>query len=145
MYDFFKMFSEIDNFNLDSFQSFYYDFKLSVQNTEQQLGLKVKDINSNSRSYIMRFSNIYDTFNGNPYFNALDENISFTNNMSLGDFKELFNFRKYNYALTAYKLFYVGCSRAKEELIVVVKQDSLVGFKENFVERMENIGFVVRE
>lgn len=43
--------------------------------------------------------------------------------------------------LVAYKLFYVGCSRAKEELIVLIEQEKVRGFEDAFKEKMSSIGF----
>ena len=45
--------------------------------------------------------------------------------------------------LTAYKLFYVGCSRARKNLIIVVNTDKIDGFKEAFMNKMKKIGFSV--
>ena len=45
--------------------------------------------------------------------------------------------------LTAYKLFYVGCSRARKNLIVVVDAYKVNGFKEAFMNKMKEIGFSV--
>ena len=45
--------------------------------------------------------------------------------------------------LTAYKLFYVGCSRAKRNLTVVVDENKIAQFKDAFVEKVRKIGFAV--
>ena len=42
-----------------------------------------------------------------------------------------------------YKLFYVGCSRARKNLIVVVDAYKVNGFKEAFMNKMKEIGFSV--
>ncbi|PFS62768.1 hypothetical protein COK41_14910 [Bacillus cereus] len=44
-------------------------------------------------------------------------------------------------SLLAYKLFYVGCSRAKKQLDVYVIYNGIKEFKEEFISGMENIGF----
>ncbi|WP_273123952.1 UvrD-helicase domain-containing protein [Bacillus weihaiensis] len=46
-------------------------------------------------------------------------------------------------ALLAYKLFYVGCSRAKKQLDVYVIYNSIHGFKKEFISKMKNIDFEV--
>ncbi|MDF2857247.1 MAG: helicase, partial [Neobacillus sp.] len=43
--------------------------------------------------------------------------------------------------LTAYRLFYVGCSRARKELTVVVDADKIVNFKDEFKVKMNSVGF----
>lgn len=45
--------------------------------------------------------------------------------------------------LTAYKLFYVGCSRARKNLIIMVEKNKIINFKEKFVDKIKKIGFTV--
>ena len=45
--------------------------------------------------------------------------------------------------LLAYKLFYVGCSRAKQELTVFVSENEIREYKEEFVDKFKKIGFEV--
>lgn len=45
--------------------------------------------------------------------------------------------------LLAYKLFYVGCSRAKEQLDVYVTYMDIQSFQKEFISKMESIGFEV--
>ena len=45
--------------------------------------------------------------------------------------------------LTAYKLFYVGCSRARKNLIIMVEKNKIMNFKEKFVDKAKKIGFTV--
>ena len=47
--------------------------------------------------------------------------------------------------LNAYRLFYVGCSRAKENLAVVIDNADISGFEEELKERFIQIGFRVME
>lgn len=51
--------------------------------------------------------------------------------------------RRWRGILTAYKLFYVGCSRARKNLIVVVDAYKVNRFKEAFMNKMKEIGFSV--
>lgn len=45
--------------------------------------------------------------------------------------------------LTAYRLFYVGCSRAKKELTVVIDESKIMTYKDAFVAKMQSVGFNV--
>lgn len=45
--------------------------------------------------------------------------------------------------LWAYKLFYVGCSRAKTELVVLVNSTKVESYKTQFISKMSAIGFEV--
>ncbi|KAB0442526.1 UvrD-helicase domain-containing protein [Lysinibacillus fusiformis] len=46
-------------------------------------------------------------------------------------------------ALLAYKLFYVGCSRAKKKLSIYVKYKEIDSFKDEFISKMNSINFDV--
>ncbi|WP_206538666.1 hypothetical protein, partial [Eubacterium sp. ER2] len=46
--------------------------------------------------------------------------------------------------LTAYKLFYVGCSRARKNLIIVVDENRIAQFKDAFIGKVKKIGFSVQ-
>ena len=58
-------------------------------------------------------------------------------------YTSIFKITKMEGILTAYKLFYVGCSRARKNLIVVVDAYKVNGFKEAFMNKMKEIGFSV--
>lgn len=49
----------------------------------------------------------------------------------------------FNTILWAYKLFYVGCSRAKENLVIVIDENKIAPFRKEFIKRMTAIGFDV--
>ena len=60
----------------------------------------------------------------------------------LADIKIIFNNNTVRSILTAYKLFYVGCSRAEEELVVLINAsqiDNMTEFKNCF----KQIGFQI--
>ena len=44
----------------------------------------------------------------------------------------------------AYKLFYVGCSRARKNLTVIVEDSKITEFREDFINKIKAIGFVVK-
>lgn len=46
-------------------------------------------------------------------------------------------------ALLAYKLFYVGCSRAKKKLSVYVTKNNIYRFETEFISKMESINFEI--
>jgi DNA helicase-2/ATP-dependent DNA helicase PcrA len=48
-----------------------------------------------------------------------------------------------NRILVAYKLFYVGCSRAIDELVVLVDQEKISLFEDKFKIKMKSIGFEI--
>lgn len=78
-------------------------------------------------------------------FNTLckDDFVSYLAKQNVGNAKKIFKISKIEGILTAYKLFYVGCSRARKNLIIVVNANKVNGFKEAFINKMEKIGFSV--
>ncbi|MGN7387495.1 UvrD-helicase domain-containing protein [Sporosarcina sp. SAFN-015] len=51
--------------------------------------------------------------------------------------------RRIEGALLAYKLFYVGCSRAKRKLSVYVEKSNIHSFEQEFISKMVNLNFEV--
>lgn len=69
---------------------------------------------------------------------------NFSNKQNVSNYKKcLSSLNKLEGIIPAYKLFYVGCSRAREKLDVYVLSEQISSFKDLFVEEMERIGFKV--
>ncbi|MEI4393043.1 hypothetical protein V9102_05205 [Streptococcus anginosus] len=58
------------------------------------------------------------------------------------DMKIIFNNNLVRSTLTAYKLFYVGCSRAEEELVVLIDENQIENMQE-FKSCFKQIGFQI--
>lgn len=58
---------------------------------------------------------------------------------------EYANINKIKKILLAYKLFYVGCSRAKKELTVFVSAEEVECYKQQFIATFSKMGFEVCE
>jgi|GEM_PF-247815 len=153
MYDFFRIYTQLEHFGLESFQNFYYAFKSCITALEQNLGIKVSKMKSPNITdeNISRFDQLIDEFRGNSYFNYIFHE-------SVCDYKEkreknklptlksiqaIFKPEIVNRILVAYKLFYVGCSRAKDELIVLVDQERISAFDGGFKAKMSAVGFKI--
>lgn len=153
MYDFFKMYTQLDNFNLKSFQNFYYEFKSCVNVIEEKLEMRVKSLKSKdiTEENIFMFDEVVEKFYENIYFNTIFiENIeNYTQNKKSGKLptvkllQSIFNPDAINRILVSYKLFYVGCSRAEDELVVLVNKGELFGFENEFKIKMSDVGFEV--
>lgn len=61
----------------------------------------------------------------------------------VGRYIDIFRLTELTGALQAYKLFYVGCSRAIDKLVIVVEQSLINGFDNEFIEKFEAIGFEI--
>lgn len=66
----------------------------------------------------------------------------FSNKQNVSNYKKCLSaLNKVEGIIPAYKLFYVGCSRAKEYLDVYVLSDKISGFKDLFIGQMNKTGF----
>ena len=45
--------------------------------------------------------------------------------------------------LCAYRLFYVGCSRARKNLAIIISRDDVKSFEMNLCNKLESCGFEV--
>lgn len=152
IYKFLNLFSsfytqEDIEFNFDSFQQFYYDFNHDILSLEEKIGKKISKIKASDREqYFSDFENIYNNYLDNEYFKfiCLKENtLSFQGNTAITKMKEnIFNNNLVKSILTAYKLFYVGCSRAEEELVVLIDKNQIESM-EKFESCFKQIGFQI--
>ena len=134
------------SFNFDKFQQFYYDFNCDILSLEEKLGKKIREIKAADREqYFDYFHNIYKKYLDNEYFKSicLNQNtLQLQRNTSLADIRIILNNRMVRSTLTAYKLFYVGCSRAEEELVVLIDENKIEYMKE-FENYFKQIGFQI--
>lgn len=142
---FFELFSKMNNFNLDDFQSFYYEFKKDVTIIEKKADRKIGTFNAKSRdTFQNELSKIFNKYQNNNYFKEINsKGIVFENNLPLTKLKPIFSYNNVRSILTAYKLFYVGCSRAKEELVVLVEKSTVSNFFDLFISKMEDCHFSI--
>lgn len=143
---FFNLFSKLNEFNLNDFQNFYYEFKKDVSCVEERARRKLGQFNAGLRdAYQNEFSRIFNKYQNNNYFKEINSNgIIFKENLALAKFKVMFSYNKVRNILTAYKLFYVGCSRAKEDLVVLVEQSMVSNFIDPFISKMEQCHFSIQ-
>ena len=149
IYEFLNLFTHFytqNKFNFDSFQQFFYNFNRDIFLLEDKLEKKISKIQAEDRKqYIDDFQNIYNKYLDNDYFKfiCLKQNtLQLREKTCLADIKIIFNNNTVRSILTAYKLFYVGCSRAEEELVVLINAsqiDNMTEFKNCF----KQIGFQI--
>lgn len=89
--------------------------------------IEFKEKYCNTSYYKVIASDIFDLFISHP---------TITNQKKLSTilFEKVFS---------AYKLFYVGCSRARKKLFVLVKKEMLIGFENEFILKMKSMNFDV--
>ena len=97
--------------------------------------------------FIIKYSNqILDTYQNNTLFSILcrSDFTSYLAKQTVKNAKKIFNINQIEGILTAYKLFYVGCSRARKNLIIVVDEKKVSDFKDTFIKKLQKIGFKVK-
>lgn len=151
MYDFFRIYTQLDQFDIETFQDFYYMLRTSIMDLEKKLGIQISKLKSSdiTNQNIALFDQVIDTFKGNLYFDSIfKENIpayAAKRNLdklpTLKSIQAILKAETVNRILVAYKLFYVGCSRAKDELVVLVGQEGIQSFESSFKDKMISVGF----
>ena len=149
MYEFLKLFSTVD-VSLTSFETFYYDYKRMVDEFKSILGsnkIDKKFLEKGLGNTLELTEKIKKKFSNNVYYQKLCRNVydAFLESKTVGNLGECFekNLHKVYGTLQAYRIFYVGCSRARRNLEVLVDENKLDVDIPLFAEKFEKIGFDV--
>ncbi|MDD3049189.1 MAG: AAA family ATPase [Bacilli bacterium] len=147
MYGFLKLWSE-SNVEFLGFQKFYYQFMIDINEFESMNDLKIskmkeREVKQNCEIMKDMAEAINKKYKNNEYYKKLckDNYLLFVKNFKAIHFKDMFNIIKIKRIFNAYKLFYVGCSRAKERLIVVIDDSKVDKFKDKLTDKFKKIGF----
>lgn len=150
MYRFFEMFSEIP-VSLTTFNSFYYDYVAQLNNIESEINMKLSKLdstkfNENKEKLLKSANEIMNKFEGNPYFDFLcKENYSkFIAKPNVTKARECYKQSTVYGVLSAYKLFYVGCSRARKNLAILIDKNKTKANIETQKTKFEELGFIVQ-
>lgn len=149
---FFQLWSSV-NVDLVSFEKFYYDYRKLIQDIEQIIGMKIsdmkkKDLENNTEKIINILRDFESRYKENDYYCVLLKeffNMFFEKSSVL---KNLNNCMRENYiygVLSAYRLFYVGCSRARKNLTVIVDVKDVKEFEDGIKHKFKECGFNVVE
>ena len=151
MYGFFKFWSN-NEINLTDFESFYYRYKSFANETIYELGVNVADINKDIFNAhkdtiidklkcfsIENDSNIYYNFLLQPTFEKFFQKPGVTTCKSCFKTSIVFD------VLSGYRIFYVGCSRAKKNLCIIINSDQVADFKDELINKLKETGFTVEQ
>lgn len=153
MYNFFRVWSQVD-FSLNEIEDFYYKYAKLVVDTVNKLGMPTKDLTADSHNKneankltLKKASEkMLYSFKDNRIFELLckDYYEEYLSKPNVGNAKNCFKDSTVYGVLIAYKLFYVGCSRARKNLTIIIDEHKINDFKEAFVEKVKKIGFAVK-
>ncbi len=144
MYSFFELFAR-HNINLTDFQVYYYDYNSTCKCMDLSFVAPAEIFKDHKEYYISAANEIVEKYRNNLYFDFCEKDTyeKFLNNPNSTNAKKCFKTTRTKGTLWAYKLFYVGCSRAKKELVVLVNQSKVQSYREQFIAKMSKIGFEV--
>ena len=149
MYRFFNMWSQVP-ITLKSFHEFYYAYTDELIDLHKTLGMKVSELDKDS--YIQhegdidkKASEIIDKFKNNSYFEFLckDGYKKFKSKPNVTNAKACLKESTVFGVLNAYKLFYVGCSRARKNLTILLDATQIKGDIELQKKKFIEIGFTI--
>ena len=151
MYKFFELISK-NNICYSEFEKFYYDYVKDIKKIESSMQINFSEVKKNeyekyNNSFEELIKNLQLKYDGNIYYNFFFLNALnlYNSKPNVTNFKELIKINTVFGTLTAYKLFYVGCSRAKKILKVIVNYSQINKFHNEFKTKMNNFGFHVVE
>ena len=146
MYKFFELLC-FEDINLTDFQAFYYEYVSDIQSIDLTYLNQSETYRDYKNEYLKHANYIITKYKDNKYFLFCQKKYydDYLNKSTLTNAKACFNSTKIKGVLWAYKLFYVGCSRAKENLVVIVDEKKIASFRKEFIEKMIDIGFSFNE
>lgn len=151
MSNFFNLWSKVD-VKLGTFDDFYYAYLNMIKSIECGCGMKISemkadDYKNNEEIISYRLTEFRDTYRDNDYYiellkDTFDEYFAKKNK---GKAQLCLKENTVYGVLAAYRLFYVGCSRARKNLAIVINNADVISFKERLKNKFEDIGFEVEE
>lgn len=151
MSKFFEVWSSGDiNVTLPDFDFFYYKHKALIKTVEKLIGTKCSELNKDLFSEYSEeiFENIQrftQENKDNQYYKIFLEskmNI-FLQKKNKTSAQECLKESTIYGPLSAYRLFYVGCSRAKKNLAIIINTKDVKSFIEKLITKFKTCGFEV--
>jgi len=149
MYRFFELWSTMD-FSLWELERFYYEYMGMINNAVQNIGFKPSSINkelhaTNTNCIVNECQALIRHFQGHEIFNCLCSQPyhDYLAKLNVTTAKACFKESTPYGTLSAYRLFYVGCSRSRRNLTIIVDRAKIAGFEDLFIEKLKRTGFTV--
>lgn len=149
MSKFFEMWSDID-ITLSEFDTFYYVYSQMLNQIESKIGMKCSQLKADT--YISVADIIDEELQAfikknetNPYYIQLlkVKMNKYFGKKNVTNVKECLREGTVYGPLCAYRLFYVGCSRAKRNLVVMINKKDIEDFEDRLRNKLTTIGFNV--
>lgn len=151
MYDFFELLAK-NEVRYNEFEKFYYEYVKDIRNFEYLNNIKLSELKKDTYNQYVNslnklLQNLNQKYNNNIYYNFFfsDAYASYLSRPGVTKFNNAVKINNIFGTLIAYKLFYVGCSRAKEILKVIVERSKIDSFYNEFKTKMQQLGFDIIE
>ncbi len=151
MYKFFELMAKND-VCYNEFENFYYEYIKDVNDFENKNNIKVLELKKDTYNQYASSLNellhkLNQKYNNNLYYKFFfwDSYQLYVQKSGVTKFRNAINPNNIFGTLIAYKLFYVGCSRAKKTLKIIVKRSKLDEFYNEFKDKIQKLGFDVLE
>ena len=149
MSKFFETWSNID-ITLSEFDAFYYIYSRMLNQIENKIGMKCSQLKADTYISVASiideelrvFINKNET---NPYYIQLlkGKMDKYFGKKNVTNVKECLKEGTVYGPLCAYRLFYVGCSRAKRNLVIMINKKDIEGFEDKLRDKLMITGFNV--
>lgn len=149
MSKFFEMWSNID-ITLSEFDAFYYIYSQMLNQIENKISMKCSQLKADT--YISVAGIIDEELQAfikknetNPYYIQLlkVKMDKYFGKKNVTNVKECLKEGTVYGPLCAYRLFYVGCSRAKRNLVIMINKKDIEGFEDKLCNKLVITGFNV--
>lgn len=151
MYCFFEMWAEVP-VSIKTFNSFYYSYLNELSNLQEFINIKIKDLRSETfgdfkDALVTEAEAILQKFTDDTYFNYLckEQYTKFLSKPGVTNAKNCFKESIVYGVFSAYKLFYVGCSRARKKLTILIDRSKIQGDLARQKNKFAELGFDVQE
>ena len=146
---FFKIWSCM-NITLSTFDKFYYEYLNLLKNIEKLIEEKISKVNSelfkNNKNNLIKLIKDFSNKNldNDYYINLLKTNFDkFLLTPNSTNIKDCLKENLIYGPLSAYRLFYVGCSRAKKNLLIIINNDDVSEYKGKLEQKFKDCGFEI--
>ena len=146
---FFELWSTIE-ISLPTFEQIYYKYKDLIGSIEAIIGMKISDMKKADyeRNEDEIYQKIYlfaQEYSGNDYYKYLLKGVveKYLDRKGVTNAKKCLKENLVYGSLSAYRLFYVGCSRARKNLSIIINKREILGFEEKLIKKFEQCGFMV--
>ncbi len=154
MHDFFQLWATVE-FSLPQIEELYYSYLKEVNALVNKLGMKTDDLNADNHNKnetnktVLKEAclKVLELFGKNKIFEFTykKDYETYLSNPNVGNAKKTFKVTRLYGILSAYRLFYVGCSRARKNLTIVIDNSKVAKFKDVFMNKASDTGFTISE